>query len=254
MPSIWDICEKTETVKTGEDNSIYYKAKLNIALKEIKVENSQKKLDLFIKIEKIKKSNFIKIYDYFDENETIYILLENEETKIKKLNEILNEEENIVKEISIKKHGGPIHKTEINKLFIKGMQSMCKILVKKGNYSGNGTGFFCKIRHPNINLGTVLLTNNHVLDSDFLKEGNIIEYEYNNNIIKNITLTKERRFYTNKEMDYTCIEIFESDNIDNFFEIDENIINEDYESLKNSEIFILQYPKGDEISFSQGQI
>ena len=82
MPSIWDICEKTETVKTGEDNSIYYKAKLNIALKEIKVENSQKKLDLFIKIEKIKKSNFIKIYDYFDENETIYILLENEETKI----------------------------------------------------------------------------------------------------------------------------------------------------------------------------
>jgi len=254
MSSIWDICEKTETVKTGEDNSIYYKAKLNIALKEIKVENSQKKLDLFIKIEKIKKSNFIKIYDYFDENESIYILFENEETKIKKLNEILYEEENIVKEISIKKHGGPIHKTEINKLFIKGMQTMCKILVKKGNYSGNGTGFFCKIRHPNINLGTVLLTNNHVLDSDFLKEGNIIEYEYNNNIIKNLNLTKERRFYTNKELDYTCIEIFESDNIDNFFEIDENIINEDYESLKNSEIFILQYPKGDEISFSQGQI
>jgi len=254
MPSIWDICEKTEEVKTGENNSIYYKAKLNIALKEIKVENSQKKLDLFIKIEKIKKSNFIKIYDYFDENETIYILFENEETKIKKLNEILYEEENIVKEISLKKHGGPIHKTEINKLFIKGMQSMCKILVKKGNYSGNGTGFFCKIRHPNINLGTVLLTNNHVLDSDFLKEGNIIEYEYNSNIIKNLTLTKERRFYTNKELDYTCIEIFESDNIANFFEIDENIINEDYTALKNSEIFILQYPKGDEISFSQGQI
>ena len=43
MPSIWDICEKTEEVKTGENNSIYYKAKLNIALKEIKVENTQKK-------------------------------------------------------------------------------------------------------------------------------------------------------------------------------------------------------------------
>ena len=131
---------------------------------------------------------------------------------------------------------------------------MCKILVKKGNYSGNGTGFFCKIRHPNINLGTVLLTNNHVLDSDFLKEGNIIEYEYNNNIINNLTLTKDRRVYTNAKLDYTCIEIFDSDNISNFFEIDENIIEENLDSLKNSEIFILQYPLGDEISFSQGRI
>ena len=254
MPSIWDICEKVETIKSEKDYNIYHKAKLNIAIKEIKAENPQKKLNLFIKIEEIKKSNFIKIYDYFDENETIYILLESIEEKINKLNEILYEEQNIVKEVSLKKHGGPIHKTEINKLFLKGIESMCKILVKKNNYSGNGTGFFCKLRHPNINLSSILLTNNHVLNSDSLKEGNIIEYEYNNNIIKYLTLTKERRVYTNKSLDYTCIEIFETDNISNFFEIDENVINEKYELLKNSEIFILQYPLGDEISFSQGRI
>ena len=83
MPSIWDICEKIETVKGEKDYNIYHKDKLNIALKEIKVENSQKKLNLFIKIEEIKKSNFIKIYDYFDENDTIYILFECVEEKIK---------------------------------------------------------------------------------------------------------------------------------------------------------------------------
>ena len=114
--------------------------------------------------------------------------------------------------------------------------------------------FFCKLRHPNINLSSILLTNNHVLNENYLKEGNIIEYEYNNNIIKSLTLTKDRRAYTNAKLDYTCIEIFDSDNITNFFEIDENIIKEDLNSLKNSEIFILQYPLGDEISFSQGRI
>ena len=54
-------------------------------------------------------------------------------------------------------------------------------------------------------MNSILLTNNHVLNSDCLKKGNIIEYEYNNNIIKCLTLTKERRVYTNKELDYTCI-------------------------------------------------
>jgi hypothetical protein len=131
---------------------------------------------------------------------------------------------------------------------------MRKIFITKNEKRGTGTGFFCKIRHPNINLNTILLTNNHVLRASQLKEGNVFEYEYNNNIIKNIVLTKERRFYTNESLDYICIEIFDSDGILNFFEIDEDIINEKLENLKQSEIFILQFPKGDEISFSQGKI
>lgn len=51
MPSIWNICEKVETVKDEKDYNIYHKAKLNIVVKEIKAENPQKKLNLFIKIE-----------------------------------------------------------------------------------------------------------------------------------------------------------------------------------------------------------
>ena len=57
---------------------------------------------------------------------------------------------------------------------------MCKILIGKGEQRGTGTGFFCKIRHPNINLSSILLTNNHVLGASQPKEGNVIEFEYNN--------------------------------------------------------------------------
>jgi hypothetical protein len=39
MPSIWNICEKIETIKGEKDNIIYHKAKLNFAIKEIKAEN-----------------------------------------------------------------------------------------------------------------------------------------------------------------------------------------------------------------------
>ena len=57
-------------------------------------------------------------------------------------------------------------------------------------------------------------------------------------------MTKERRFYTNVLLDYTCIEIFDSDNILNFFEVDEDIINEKFENLNQSEILYYNFQKG----------
>jgi hypothetical protein len=255
MPSIWNICKKVETVENENTKYIYHKAKLDIALKEIKTKNSQEKLNIFNKIEKIKNSDIIKIYDYFDENDTIFVLLEDDKEKINGFNKYLfAEEENIIKEIALKHHGIPIQKTEITKLFQKGAESMCKIHILKNGKSGTGTGFFCSIRHSNLDLNIVLLTNNHVLDEDFLKEGNIIEYECGNEIIKQIKITKERRIFTNKDLDYSCIEIFDNDKILNYFEINDDIINGNIDKILNSEIFILQYPKGGEISFSQGNI
>ena len=53
-------------------------------------------------------------------------------------------------------------------------------------------------------------------------------------------------------MDYTCIEIYESDGIYDFFKIDPILFgNIDINDL---EIFVLQYPKGNELSFSYGKI
>ena len=210
---------------------------------------------MFNKIEKIKRSDIIKVYDYFDENDKIFILLEDDKEKMSNFNKyIYDEEEKTIKEIAIRNHGVPIQQTEITKLFQKGTESMCKIHILKNGKSGTGTGFFCSIRHSNLNLNVVLLTNNHILDEEFLKEGKIIEYESGNEIIKQIKITKERRFFTNKDLDYTCIEIFETDKILNYFEINDDIMNGNIAKIINSEIFILQYPNGGEISFSQGNI
>ena len=60
--------------------------------------------------------------------------------------------------------------------------------------------------------------------------------------------------FTNKELDYTCIQIFESDGIKDYFEIDPIIFTDKKNNLRNSEIFILQYPEGKELSFSYGRI
>ena len=63
-----------------------------------------------------------------------------------------------------------------------------------------------------------------------------------------------RKAYTNKELDYTCIEIFDEDKIEDFFKIDKLIINNSIEIYKNLDIFILGYPKGNELAFSNGTI
>ena len=63
---------------------------------------------------------------------------------------------------------------------------------------------------------------------------------------------------TNKQLDYTIIEILKEDEIfkkiNNYcFEID-TYINESQNDYKDQEICIVQYPDGGELSFAQGGI
>jgi hypothetical protein len=51
-----------------------------------------------------------------------------------------------------------------------------------------------------------------------------IVFEYCKEIRK-IKITPNRKVFTNKELDYTCIEIFDRDEIRNFFRIDEIVFN-----------------------------
>jgi V8-like Glu-specific endopeptidase len=55
-------------------------------------------------------------------------------------------------------------------------------------------------------------------------------------------------------LDYTCIEILKEDNIKQFFKIYEYIIENDIKIYEGKDIFILQYPKGNDLSFSNGKI
>ena len=90
---------------------------------------------------------------------------------------------------------------------------------------------------------------NKVINFEYYKDGKYIE--------KEIKIDKKRKVYTNKELDYTCIEILESDDINNYFKIDPYLYknnNNNTKYLKDNDIFILQYPNGNDICISYGKI
>ena len=99
-----------------------------------------------------------------------------------------------------------------------------------------------------------LFTNNHVLNESSIEKGKKINFDYYNGK-KRIEITEKKRVFTNKELDYTCIEIFESDDINNYFEIEPelNKYNKQFIEKNQPEIFILQYPYGIDISFQMGE-
>ncbi len=125
-------------------------------------------------------------------------------------------------------------------------KNICKLKIGKTQ----GTGFFCKIPFPNENnMLPVLMTNNHIIDGEFLfkKNENIsLEIEEEKNP-KTIYLDNRIK-YTNKEYDITIIELLEKDGIKNYLSLDEKIIddilennNKNYKFIDET-LYILQYP------------
>ena len=112
-------------------------------------------------------------------------------------------------------------------LFEKAEKSICEIIKDKGY----GTGFFCKIKYPNkFSEIFCLITNYHVITKEMLIYKENIEIKLNNKNI-NISLNLYRRMWINEEIDFTCIEILNDDNIIemiNTFEIDDNNYNKNY--------------------------
>ena len=129
------------------------------------------------------------------------------------------------------------------------VDATCKIL--QDNIIGSG--FFCKLKIKNKEM-KFLFTNNHIINEKKLVNNSIITISHNN-IIKKIEINANRFKCTNPELDYTCIEILDDDNIENYFEIDEKInINNPEDEYKNDNLVIIQYPKGNEVSFAEGKI
>jgi len=207
---------------------------------------SERKINDYYFNRKKKLGCEIKVYDEFEENEKLYLVVENSKESKKKLKNLFIQEEGI-----IFGQARPIEKKEIDELFKK-ESSICKIKFKKGNNFGYGTGLFCEINDDNIPFKKALFTNNHILDITKIQIGNFINMEYMGNS-ENIEINKNRKVFTDENLDYTCIEIFDSDGFHNFFKIDPRIFG-NKELLKNEEIFILQFPLGGELSFSSGRI
>ena len=138
---------------------------------------------------------------------------------------------------------------------------MCKIKSEKLKnnviQAGKGTGFFCEIENDKTQIRYFLFTNNHLLDEDSIKINKIIKFEYftgKKYVEKEIKITKDRKVFTNKELDYTCIEIFKSDGIKKFLKQIYKQKIKDNNFFKDKDIFVLQYPKGYDINSSVGKI
>ena len=100
----------------------------------------------------------------------------------------------------------------------------------------------------------VLMTNNHVIDNQSITNNPKIEIEHNNNI-KYIEINNKRFFCTNEQLDYTCIEIFSNENINDYFEIDEKInVENPFEEYKYDLCVIIQYPFLKEPKYDDGKI
>jgi len=119
------------------------------------------------------------------------------------------------------------------------------------NNETKGTGFFCKIPFINNKELKVLITNNHVINLEMELEKIIISIN-NDKEIKEIELNN-RIIYTNEKYDITIIEIKEKDNINNYLELDDNVMKKDSNILYvNNSIYILQYPEGKKLGVSYG--
>ena len=126
---------------------------------------------------------------------------------------------------------------------------MCKI-----NGNKIGTGFFCKIPYKG-DLIPVLITNNHVIDDDYLKDRKQIKF-YINDDAQIINIDKNSKIYSSdrNEYDITIIKLNEEDEIKNFLEIDKNIFKNNSELYYGDEqIYILHYPNAGKPSISYGK-
>ena len=237
--TIWNKYKKIKEIYSNTNIKTYL-TRIEPIIKEIRPEDINDYYIIKQRLEKIK--NKYKIYEIIEENGKLYIVIDNNnEVNINIDKLILSKKFDIKKEGIVEGHINPIRKEEIYNLF-EMEKSMCKISFETINNNEieeiKGTGFFCEMDN-NFPFKYALFTNNHIVN----KDSKIINIEYMNKN-KEIKIAGKRRIYTDKELDYTCIEIFNSDNIINFFKIDPLL-----SKYKMSDIFILQYPNGKDLSF-----
>jgi small GTP-binding protein len=172
------------------------------------------------------------------------------------MNENFNEvdiiDENIINENKV---------VEGNSINLKGMQNfiitldkkICRIILS----DSYGSGFLCKIPYPEKDdVFKVLITNNHVLNEQTLKTIKKIRIEINKSQ-KEINLNAERKIWTDKNLDYTIIEILNSDNFNDFLVADYNDVNdENLQNIKylNCSILLAAYMENQQIYFNQRNI
>ena len=149
----------------------------------------------------------------------------------------------------------PVSIDGTEKILFQMKNCICKIHKSNGV---NGTGFFCKIPfNHNSNLLPVLITNNHIIDENDIKQNKKIYITINDEKeSRSIIIDNSKKTFTSPELDVTIIEInILFDKIYDFLEIDESIQKEQNfieNTFMRKSIFVLHYPKGKNINVSYG--
>ena len=262
MPSsIWQKYTKITELNDNKSDFKNILSEMKVIIKEIIPKDNNECILIRDILENLKNTNYITIYDIIEESDKIYVVIDNDEEVSIQLDSIINQNKEIKKEGNTLGRELPITKKEIFNLF-KMENAVCRIhFENEVHIQSVATGFFCEIEALDIPIKLALFTNYHVLNENNIEKSikfDIISKSYNNNF--NIYNTKEikvnvgRKIIYSKTYDYTCIELFKSDGITNFFRIDYNFLGDDKRKFLNTEIFLLQYPETDELSFSVGKI
>ena len=133
---------------------------------------------------------------------------------------------------------------------------ICKIKIKKLNKTG--TGFLIKLTKNNKPF-YCLMTCEHVIEKKYFNSNTEIDLYYNYETEKRkIILNKNKRYikdFLHLNIDGMIVEILESDKIsdDYFLSPNTDYIN-GYSQFINKKIFIFQYPKNEDLSYSKGII
>ena len=137
---------------------------------------------------------------------------------------------------------------------VEASKSICKIIVNPQKLS---SGFLIQL-FKDVKPFYCLMTNEHSIGKDMIKERKTISFYYNNQKeVGKIELNSEERFikdFRDIEMDATVIEILPKDKIpQDYFLLPFIDYMGNYKDLEGQDIAIIQYPKG-KLNLSEGKI
>jgi len=135
-----------------------------------------------------------------------------------------------VKEKLLNKYPSPVTTDETEIILKQMKKSICKIQ----NKFGEGSGFFCQISNKKL-----LLTNNHVINEELLKNSKLIKVKMSDDTIRKDIKIKD--YYTSINYDTTIIEIDINDEDIHYLELDDEIFDENID-INNENVYIIQYP------------
>ena len=133
----------------------------------------------------------------------------------------------------------------------KAKNGICQIIIENYPFC---SGCFCRIPYTNNFYLNALLTCHHVLNKNVVFSDGNIKIKVNDRYI--FLSLKNRKKWCNEKLNYFCIEIKDDDEIDNFYQIDDIILKNDYKNELYLQKYILTFAimEDGEIGYSNGQI